>query len=40
MYNVRCTIDRTGHVDNRYTNTTTGEQGGEIVPIYTMPGTV
>jgi len=36
-YNVRCIIDRHGHVDNRFVNETTGETGGEILPIYTMP---
>ena len=39
-YNVRCIIDRHGHVDNRFVNETTGETGGEIVPIYTMPDKV
>jgi len=36
-YNVRCIIDRHGHVDNRFVNETTGETGGEIIPIYSMP---
>lgn len=39
-YNVRCIIDRHGHVDNRFVNETTGETGGEIIPIYSMPGKV
>ena len=39
-YNVRCIIDRHGHVDNRFVNETTGETGGEIIPIYSMPGSV
>jgi len=39
-YNVRCVIDRHGHVDNRFVNETTGETGGEILPVYAMPDKV
>lgn len=37
IYNIRCVIDRYGHVDNNLVNSTTGEIIGDILPVYIVP---
>ena len=36
VYNFRCVIDRLGHVDNNFVNTTTGQIVGDILPVYVI----